>query len=290
MLLNGFDFNGKYEGRFDVAEGNAGTTDGGVFVEITKAAADNWRGGVFVNTGIPMNVGDVCKVAFDTTATAPFEVVAQNKQWDEAQYKTVNCTAGIKRTEIEFTVTDSAAGTLWLYVRSGASLNRIELENLSVQKRDSGIITFGFDVFNESHDAASGANQSIKVENGKVILDVQSFGNTDWHNKLESATFDVDGSVDKFIISFKAKATRKISTVFAAPRAGGWDPNLLWTQFYIGTEEQYYFFTTENVTAVGTHQLVWQFGSSENQSFGDVEIEISDIRINLRHGLFDYND
>lgn len=275
--LENFSFDGKIFDRFDQTEGNVGTVDGGkgVFVEITKASADNWRGGVFVNTGLAINAGATYTVSYDVEAEngGPFEVILQNKQWDANEfYKTY--AAG--HSEFEVTVPES--GTLWIYIASGANVNKITLKNLSVKAHESGNITESFAVGQIYSNNFGGGEGGAKCEYGKIIYDIKTFG-SDWgQNELGTPAFALSGAAGNFVITFRAKASSPLSCVFAASAADYWD-TFVWKQLKLTVTEQTYSIRCDDKGVDGNYKFLWQFGTSANAVYSDVTVEISDIKI-----------
>lgn len=289
--LPDFNFNGKTENRFDNDNGNlvlnASTeiTDGGkgVKLNVTETTAhDMWRGGVFINTGLPLAEGETYFVSFDLTSenNNPYEVLLLCKQWGPDEWiATVNGTNGY--IERELTVDGGHTGSLWLYIQSGNNVNGITLKNLSVkaqlggEKRESYAIG-GF---------TCGGGE-VNSEYGKAVYTVKNFGSGWGDNELGSSTFTLSGAADNFVIQFRAKASKRVNTVFAATLASNWD-TFVWKNFYITTEEQLFSVQCDKKALEGVYKLVWQFGNSANATSDDVIIEIRDIKICLKNELDD---
>lgn len=277
--LENFSFDGKIFDRFDGTEGNVGTVDGGkgVFVEITKASADTWRGGVFVNTGLAIGAGSTYTVSYDAEAEngGAFEVILQNKQWDEAK---INVSTAAGHNQFDFTVTEQTAGTLWIYIASGANVNKITLKNLSVKAHEGGNITESFSVGQIYSNNFGGGEGSARCEYGKLIYDIKTFG-SDWgQNELGTPAFALSGAAGNFVITFRAKASSPVNCVFAASVADYWD-TFAWKQLKFTAQEQTYSVRCDDKSVEGSYKFLWQFGSAANSNYSDVKIEISDIKI-----------
>lgn len=287
--LPDFNFSGKTQNRFDNDNGNlvlnASTeiTDGGkgVKLNVTETTSpDMWRGGVFVNTGLPLNEGNTYFVSFDLTSdnNNPYEVLLLCKQWGPDEWlATVNGTNG--RIERELTVDGGHTGSLWLYIQSGNNVNGITLKNLSVkaqsggEKRESYVIG-GF---------TCGGGE-VNSEYGKAVYTVKNFGSGWGDNELGSPAFTLSGAADNFVIQFRAKASERVNTVFAATLASNWD-TFVWKNFYITEEEQLFSMQCDKKALEGVYKLVWQFGNFANT--GEAVIEIRDIKICLKNELDD---
>ena len=275
--LENFSFDGKILDRFDGTEGNVGTVDNGkgVFVEITKASDATWRGGVFVNTGLAIGAGAKYTVSYDIEAenNGAFEVILQNKQWGANEFHKTY-TAG--RNEFDVTVPEN--GTLWIYIASGANVNKLTLKNLSVKEHKSGYITESFAVGNVYANNFGGGSGSAKCEYGKIIYEINTFG-SDWgQNELGTPSFALNGAAGNFVITFKARASSPVSCVFAASVADYWD-TFVWKQLKLSVSEQTYSIRCDDKAVEGNYKFLWQFGTSANAVFSGATVEISDIKI-----------
>lgn len=295
--LPDFSFAGKTISRFDGTEGNSFASADGSYaqLEVTGAAsseADMWRGGMFINTGMQTVNGVSYTVSFDVKSTqaAPVSVNLQNKQWDETLYGNIweeDVTTG-KRVSCTFKPDTASAGTLWLYVMSGAYVNNVAISNLSVTAVSEGDATEEIEMADFSLVRPEGSASALYTDKSGFKLVADFFPAVDNQLQVSSPVFHVSGSGENYVISFKAKATRPVSVVFAGPKAGGWDPTWLWQRVTITEEEQ--TFTVTYLSAEGgnrDNQLVWQFGSSVNQAYTDVVIEVSDIKISLKDANLD---
>lgn len=289
--LPDFNFNGKTQNRFDNDNGNlvlnASTeiTDGGkgVKLNVTETTShDMWRGGVFINTGLPLAEGNTYFVSFDLTSenNNPYEVLLLCKQWGPDEWiATVNGMNG--HIERELTVDGGHTGSLWLYIQSGDNVNGITLKNLSVKAEIGGEKRESFTI-----GGFTCGGGEVKSQYGKAEYTVKSFGSGWGDNELGSPAFTLSGAADNFVIQFRAKASKRVNTVFAATLASNWD-TFVWKNFYITTEEQLFSVQCDKKALEGVYKLVWQFGNSANATSDDVIIEIRDIKICLKNELDD---
>ena len=106
--------------------------------EVTKATTEMWMLGMFIDTGIPMTAGKQYTVCFNAYRheAREFEVILQNKQYDEKRYQTFYSPDGLNTAIID--VTEENAGTLWIYVQSGTQENEIEISRVCVQDNSIG--------------------------------------------------------------------------------------------------------------------------------------------------------
>lgn len=274
--------------RFDGTQGSVTVAADGASatLEITSAHADDrWRGGMFVNAGLNLVAGETYTVSCDVTAAHyPFGIVLQNKQWGETRYGYETVTEDGK---VVSTVTPAADGGLWLYVEAGDAVNEITLSNIKITGSAEQTVTESFTCANVfKMFAYAGAQNYVQWQDGKLIFEVEQFGNQDWHTKIESPQFYVDTAGMEFMISFRAYATAPVQLVWVGPKSGGWDPNLIWQQFNLSDREQVYTFKG-NESDASNHQFEWQFGFTVNQKYENVKIVISDIVIYFPDGVLD---
>lgn len=275
--------------RFDGAGGEFTCPQDGTSATlvINTPAADSWRGGMFINTGVKLVAGISYKVSYDLTATrAGFGVVLQNKQWGESRYgyATIATAADYHQENI---ITPTADDGLWLYIEAGNAVNEVTVSNLTITGQANQTITETFTCGNVfKMFAYQSAPNYVQWVDGNLIFEVEHFSDTDWHNKIEGPQFFIDTSGVEFMISFKAKATAPVLVTWVGPKSGGWDPNLIWRQFNLSDEEKVYTFKG-NESDTSNHQFEWQFGFSVNKKYENVKIEISDIVIYWQNAVLD---
>lgn len=163
-----FKFTGKTINRFEEGvEGNSWLTDLGhtLHVEITTPGDEIWKGGTFVNTGITFESGKAYEVSFEVSSLEEndFEIVLQNKQWEETKYETLNSPNGSNKKVIE--VNDENEGTLWILVQSGNAVNEIVITKLLVKETEITPVKPGeFFVFTSSNTTGRFDGTTGKVE------------------------------------------------------------------------------------------------------------------------------
>lgn len=291
--LPDFSFNGRTHDRFDSGNGNivgsAEAVDGGngVRLNITETASPEiWRGGVFVDTGLPLTAGETYYISFDLQSERnnPYEVVIQNKQWDEHKFKIVRGVNG--SVNEQFTVDGGNAGSLWLYIQSGNMVNSITLSNLSVKTESGGEKTEIYSIGGFKANHSNGGAGKARTEYGKLYYDIEGFG-ADWgNNELQSPEFALLGAADNYVIEFKAKASKPLSFVFLIhdERASAWT-TIVWRQMRLEEGEAVYSVNCDNVSIDSVYRIFWQFGSQSNSGYRNAAVEISEIKICLKNEL-----
>ena len=292
-LTEDFSFIGRAVRRIEGGiEGNAWSDSEGItaVLEIIKAGTNIWEGGMFINTGIELKAFVKYSISFDISADKdnPFEAIVQRGQWDEYKYKVFNSPNG--HCSVDVTPNEANKGALWIYVQSGNQINRISMTNLKVEEHlgPVGRDTYVIEDYKESHSGGYSASFSSSLGNYQYFIN--NFGSNDYDQKVSSPTFFVSGSSGNYVLSFKAKATAPIEVVVAAPVSGGWDPTIMWSRINLSEEEiTYTFFFNTNGTD-RDYQIVWQFGSGNNQKYENVQIEVFDVEISLRNTELDGTD
>lgn len=291
--LTDFSFAGRAQGRFDGTSGNAWVSEDGAeaTLEVTSTASDIWRGGMFIDTGLIFFAGVQYTVSYDIVSkeARPFEVVLQKDQWNEKKYDTVSETDATvkKRVSRTFTPTEENAGAFWIYVQSGLQQNSITISALSVVAKADGNMTEVIELKDFAHSQDVGYEGTLHTFAGSFSYTVPSFAPTDWQQQVVSPEFYVSGSGENYVVTFKAKATKPVVTVFAAVVYGGWDPTWVWSRITITEEEQTFTFFGNSAGGNRLNNFVWQFGSQANQAYNDVTIEISDVRISYKDATLD---
>lgn len=141
----------------------------------------------------------------------------------------------------------------------------------TTETRFSGL-TEGFGSFEQEPARAS---LYIDTENARLVYDVHTFGETDWHNKVfyDEALF-VEGS--KYRVEFVAYASVAVEGFFAVNPVGQWNPKVT-TMFSLTTDAQTFSYETPDLQQFDqTIELLFQFGSFNT---GSAEIYIESITI-----------
>ncbi|MDE6442663.1 MAG: DUF5011 domain-containing protein [Clostridia bacterium] len=254
-------------------------------LEITKTCPDIWLGGMFIDTGITINSGVTYTVSFKVESEQPndYEIIFQNRQWDETKIRTLSAPNGEVTCDLDINYEN--CGSLWIYVQSGTNLNKITVSDLKVTGRLNPTATERVNIedFTEFH--ADGYNSELKTQSGNFTYDVANFPAVDNQLKVTSPSFLVEGSSANYVVSFKAKASSPVEVVVAAANFySGWDPTIMWSKVTLAEEEEIYTFFchAEKDATDSLYNIVWQFGSMANQQYGNVKIEISDIKISMK--------
>ena len=287
-----YSFSGRVISRIeDTATGNSWVEDDGqtAVLEITNTTKDIWLGGMFISTDIELKVGITYTVTFDLLAednTKGYEVIIQNDRWGAKEVKKLINPADGHYVE-DITITNETKGTLWLYVQSGTEINRIRLKNLKVEEVLGPVGTEEFFIrdYAESHEGQYSCTFSSKL--GAFEYNIGSFGERDYEQKVTSPTFFISGSSGNYCLSFKAKASAPIEMVVATAVPVAWDPTLSWNRVNLSEEESVYTFMFNKNGSDKSYEIVWQFGSTNNQKYHDVKVEISDVSISLRNRELD---
>ena len=292
-IIPNFTFNCKVYSRFDGTTGNAFSSDGGqsATLEVTSSSADIWRGGMFINTGVSFVANCTYTVSYDVKAKNEdvFEIILQRDQWNEYKYhiENVSNATELKHITNTFTVTAETAGAFWIYVQSGTAVNNIVFSNLVIEAKSNGVRLETLELKDFTSSEADGYSGELKTEAGNFAYTVPKFAATDWQQQVISPEFFIGGSGENYVITFKAKATKPIVTVFAAPKYGGWDPVWVWSRITITEEEQVFTFYGSSACSDSNQNFVWQFGNISNQAYSNVTIEISDIKISYKNSTLD---
>ncbi|MCH5159123.1 MAG: hypothetical protein J1F33_08010 [Clostridiales bacterium] len=184
--------NSNVSGRFDGTEGSVAIAEDGSSATLTitstaSGADDMWRGGMFINTEIPLTVGGVYNISFDLESEneCDFEVCILKQQWGPDEFiETIPDLVKNGTTERELTVAEGKGGTLWLYVRSGTNINTITISNLLVDIDNSNasnetVVSFTDGNVHDRFDHGEGGatlegSVSVAEDNSSATLTITS--------------------------------------------------------------------------------------------------------------------
>ena len=290
----GFTFKDRVVPRIDGAEGvkgNAWEEDNGktAVLEIEQASSEVWPGGMFINTDIEFKVGVTYTVSFDIEREFEkyYEIVFLPGQWEEARKYITLYNPDDGHIEQNITVTEGTKGFLWLYVQSGNQTNHIRMRNLKVEEHLNavGYDDFPIEDYTETHNDAY--HPTLTSSLGGFTYTIDKFAPVDGEERVTSPTFYVSGSGANYVLSFKAKANKPIEVVVATPVSRGWDPTLSWGRIYLSDEETAYTFFCNGNGSNRDYTIAWLFGSTNNQQYENVKIEVSDVVISMRNNELD---
>lgn len=293
-LLQNFSLAGRVHGRFDGTNGNAWVSEDGkaATLEVTSAHdVDIWRGGMFIDTGLTVSAGVEYTVSYTIVSSEakPFEVILKRDQWGENRYDTFAISDATTASRVSRTFIPDAdnAGAFWIYVQSGNEVNNITISDLSVVAKSDGNKTEVITLKDFVSAQADGYQGELHTFGGSFTYTIPSFAPTDWQQQVIGPEFYVGGSGENYVVTFKAKASKPVVTIFAAVVYGGWDPTWVWSKFTITEDEQVYTFFCNSAGGNRLNNFVWQFGSQANQAYNDVKIEISDVKISYKDATLD---
>ncbi|NLG82330.1 MAG: DUF5011 domain-containing protein [Bacilli bacterium] len=127
--------------------------------------------------------------------------------------------------------------------------------------------------YNNNNEGAFGV---VYVENGNLIYEIESFGKTDWYNKLYFEDILLTGN-GLYTMVFTAKADKTIEGVAGLNVMGKWDPRI-WKPITITEEEQTFSFTMDAKLLFDLNfEMLFQFGFESNE--GPAKITFTEIKI-----------
>ena len=177
----------------------------------------------------------------------------------------------------------------------GVTSNTITVTNLEFGKLEGDLETvktidsfsvgrsaddYSWGVYNgtdEDNDLGVG---TIWTENGSLFYRIDQGGTTDWHNKLYmNMTLPSDSY---FTVEITAKATKPVNCGFFLNPAGNWDPRVSEGIDFTTDEQTFSFDTTDTLVLDMDFEMLFQFGSADLASLGEVTVEITGITIYQR--------
>lgn len=151
---------------------------------------------------------------------------------------------------------------------TGSTVSEEELTDFSAGGEES---LWG--TFNNNDEGAYG---TLYAENGILYYEIQSFGATDWFNKVFFSDITLTGG-GLYTIEFTVKADKEVTGLAGLNVSGQWDPRI-WENITISTTETTYSFTMDAMLMFDMNfEILMQFGFLTNES--PVTIEISSLTI-----------
>lgn len=264
--------------------------------QITSYPADNnpWDMDLFVATSYDLVEGGTYKLVFD------YETI--NEQFYELCFEDVNLDWQIRAGYNSGTLVGSGTYEYMfvasmditdLYIKwslgkaaDGITSNTLTIDNLVLLEITGSTETFedhtSFEADEESvawgvyHNEDEGASGIVYVENNQLVYQVNSFGTTDWYNKLFIPDVDLLEN-GLYTIEFSVSADHDTEAIFFLNPTGQWDPRIS-ESINITTTEQTFSFTMDDKLLFDMNfELLFQLGFENNE--GPTVIEFSRIVI-----------
>ncbi|MCF7930809.1 MAG: DUF5011 domain-containing protein [Acholeplasmataceae bacterium] len=157
---------------------------------------------------------------------------------------------------------------LKLYEITGSTESEEELTDFSASGEDSP-----WGTFNNNEEGAYG---TLYAEDGTLFYEIQSFGATDWFNKVFFSDITLTGG-GLYTIEFTIKADQEVTGLAGLNVSGQWDPRI-WENITVSETETTYSFTMEAMLMFDMNfEILMQFGFSTNVA--PVTIEITSLII-----------
>jgi hypothetical protein len=249
-----------------------------------------WNINLYWNTGVNLESGKKYQLTFDVTTTQDqfYELCFEDHTMDwQVRAGFSNGTFQGSQT-IDYTFYASMNITV-LYIKlalgQGSGTNVLTIDNIRFvelvgdKTTESFVKTFTVDNSEAEWDTynANGGVGALFTENDKLVYSIQSFGGTDWHNKMfiKEVMFEA-GAL--YRIEFTVKADKELKMFFALNVKGGWDPRIT-SEVTIGTTDATFTFTMDAEVIIDMNfELLFQFGGY-SQNVAPARIEFSAINI-----------
>ena len=131
-----FDFTGRTIKRFENGViGNTWINDRtDAHVEVSTAGPNIYEGGMFVNTGVQLEVGKKYSVSFDLwhLHEGNYKVMLQSKQFDGYIFKTY--TPDDTQVDEVLEITSASSGVLWISFEMGTAVNEVSISHLLIRE------------------------------------------------------------------------------------------------------------------------------------------------------------
>lgn len=285
--LPDFSFRNKISNRDGRAKSVTAVDDGkGARLVVDNPTGNDYEVGMFVETGLQLEAGKEYAVSFDISGAEegkPFDVCIQNNKWDPIGAIINNPENGRNEKTVVWNDCSGDRNRLWLFIRSGLSVNDITISNLSVLASKGGEKYESFAPQAVGCKNANGGEGTLRTEYGKMTYAISAFGSEWGDNELSGPFFEFSGAASDLVITFKAKADKPLRCVVVAVNPDDWgNTEFAWSNVEIGTEEREITVMCQEKDLDGKFKFLWQFGGGENRHAGSATVEISDIKICLK--------
>lgn len=255
---------------------------------VPSTGAEVWKVKLLVNTGAVLSAGKTYLVHADLLASKAqnYEVCFNNEETEKGFDALYNQTLLAGRTTViekKISVPDSMtdAGELILqFSVGGAAANDITVSNVSVQELNfgTGSGNSASDTVINLYNAPKTAAGTLDITREKLTYKMTKISSAAKDNAITIAGADLR-SGDLYTVAFTARADKDLTGTFALNPAGGGSA-VISQQFRLTAKETKYSFTTkERLPEGGFYDLLWQFGSADNQKAGSADVEISNISV-----------
>lgn len=253
-------------------------------------------------------------VSFKATATnaQAFNVTIEDniQEWQKrANFQSVDVGAG-ETKNVEFSFVPEKDGTADWVIRfylgkhaAGVTSNVITIDDLvfgtlegdrMTEKTNDRFIAYGggsqneanpayiWDTFNGTDGSEEKGVGTIWTDGGSLFYRIDQGAAVDWHNKL---VFGYTANPLKlpahcyFTVKFTAKASKAVSCPMFLNNLGNWAPRVNEKVEFTTEFKTYEFTTTETLVLEMDFELLFQFGSDDLMSKGEVTIEFKDFEI-----------
>ena len=258
----------------DQGELTTSIEDGKVSVNVTEFAPGIWEQRL-EHVFLTLEANKVYKLSYTIHSTAEirYEFLARTENqvindigfyvWSNpligaGETRTVTHTFNTNATDINefkmiFQFGNQTAGSATITV---SDVTIIYYDDLSEETIRFGGLQEGFNSYEQEPGRAT---LYIDTVNGRLVYDVENFGNTDWHNKVyyNQAIFETGA---KYRVEFVAYASTNVQGFFAINPVGQWNPKVT-TMFDLTTVAQTFSYETETLQQFDqTIELLFQFG------------------------------
>ena len=253
-----------------------------------------WEMDLYLATEFDIAAGNTYKIVFD--------YVTLNDQFYELCFEDMNMDWQIRAGFKNGTLTGS--GTLEftfvagmnltdLYIKlslgkgaDGFSSNTLTIDNLkfyeitgateSVEEMTDFTASGDESLWGTFNNNSEGAYGSVYAEDGILYYEIQSFGATDWFNKVYFPDITLTGG-GLYTIEFTLKADKEVIGLAGLNVSGQWDPRI-WENIVVSQTETTYSFTMQAILMFDMNfEILMQFGFLTNQA--PTTIEISSLTI-----------
>ena len=259
-----------------------------VTVRMSKSPAEGlepWKTKLFIDTGVTLEAGQKYRISLDACADAEtyFEI-CYNRDGEEKGFGAMyGLTAEPETHTFEYTAYATRDTHLVIQVSLGkcSAPTAFTVSNVRVEKageteqlsqREYWFPQLGASVWNGEGDG------SLRIAEDTMRFYLPAISAKDGESKLSVQGLPLEPE-RSYTVSFRARADKDLTGVFALNRSGAWD-TLVYEELALTDQWQDFRFEVPAGQAQeAIYELLWQFGSEPNAALGGAQVEIAELTV-----------
>ena len=255
------------------------------FTKTPDQGQEPWKTKLFIDTGVTLEAGEKYRITLDARADAEtyFEICYNRDGEEKGLGAVYGLTAYPETRSFEYTAYAGRETHLIIQVSLGkcSAPNAFTVSNIRVEKageteqvsrQEFWFPQLAASVWNGEGDGA------LRIAGDTMELYMTVSSPKEGDNKLSVSGLPLDPERG-YTLSFRARADKPITGVFALNRSGAWD-TLIYEELSLTEQwQEFRFEVPAGAAQDADYELLWQFGSGTNASLGGAQVEIAELTV-----------